>query len=399
MNLTETKTSFKSFLNNYYLTCFFYDFVWAYAIYAALFHLRGISIFQISILLAIWSLSGVLFEIPSGALADYGSRKKMLTVAPLIKSLCFVIWFFAGSNFYLFALGFIVWSVASSFVSGTVEAVLFDTLKHFGKSDEYEKYIGRKHFYLNISLAVAMLFGGLLAQINIGLPVILSVLPLFLSSVFASRLIEVPKAKSTEETKYFSYFKIAFKEIVSNKTLIYLFIYALIIAGIFGNLEEFDQLYYQSVHLPLFAFGIAGFIWSILIATTSNYAYKLKKYPFVYYLLSAISGIFLFVVSRFPSVPIIILLLFAYATVAPLKVLIESKVQKEIKSISRATVTSIVAFLEQAFGVILLLSFGLISRKWNIQAIYFTASMLLILFSIWSFFLRRIWNNHRERNL
>src|SRR3989304_2846791 len=133
MDQSRQKKPPKSFLKNYFLTSFFYDFVLAYAIYAALFHLKGISIFQISLLLAIWSLTSVLFEIPSGALADYGSRRKMLTYAPLIKAICFVIWFFAGSNFYLYMLGFTIWSIASSFVSGTTEAILYDTLNHYGK--------------------------------------------------------------------------------------------------------------------------------------------------------------------------------------------------------------------------------------------------------------------------
>ncbi len=42
--------SHKSFLRNCYLTCSFYDFVFAYAIYNLLFSRRGLPVFQISLI-------------------------------------------------------------------------------------------------------------------------------------------------------------------------------------------------------------------------------------------------------------------------------------------------------------------------------------------------------------
>ena len=384
---------YKKFLTNYYISGFLYDFVFAYAIYSVLFHIKGLSIPQISVLLAVWSFAAIIFEIPSGALADSSSRKKMLTYAPLIKSLCFVVWFFAGGNFYMYLLGFVLWSLASSLVSGTTQALLFDTLKHFDKSDDYEKAIGRKNFFTNISLAFSFLLGGALAYFSLELPVILSVLPLVASAYFAAKMLEVPKIKSTEETKYFSYIKTAFNEFRKSRALIYLMIYTLVLAGIFGNLEEFDQLYYQLVHLPIVYFGVVGFIWSIAIALTSDNAHKLKKYPVIYYLPSIISGIFLILVAKLPSIPMIILLVAAHAIVAPLRVLTESKIQREIKSISRATVTSIIAFLEQGFGGLLLLLFGLVSRIWNLQAIYLFAAIILLIFSAWSVSVKKLWKS------
>ena len=102
------QNKYKSFLRNYYLSSSLYDFIFAYAIYNVLFHIRGLSVFQISLLLALWAFMAMVLEIPSGALADYWSRKKLLVIAPLIKSICFVVWFFANGNFYLYARVFIL---------------------------------------------------------------------------------------------------------------------------------------------------------------------------------------------------------------------------------------------------------------------------------------------------
>lgn len=84
-------------MRNYFLACFFEDFVFAYAIYNVFFNIRGLSVFQISLLLGWWALTVLVFEIPAGTMADRWSRKKMLVLAPMIKSGCFIIWFFARS--------------------------------------------------------------------------------------------------------------------------------------------------------------------------------------------------------------------------------------------------------------------------------------------------------------
>lgn len=144
--------SYKSFLRYYYLSSFFFDFVFAYAIYNVLFNIRGLSVPQISILLAFWALMASLFEIPTGGLADSWSRKKMLVIAPIIKAICFVIWAFAGSNFYIYALGFVFWGLSSSLVSGTTQALLYDELVKFKKRGEYTKILGRRDFYFYISI-------------------------------------------------------------------------------------------------------------------------------------------------------------------------------------------------------------------------------------------------------
>lgn len=374
--------SFPSFLRHYYAASFFYDLIFAYAVYNVFFSLRGLSVWQISLLLAWWALAAMVMEIPTGALADSWSRKNMLTIAPLIKAVCFVIWFLANGNFYLFALGFTFWALSSSLVSGTTEAMLYDACSHAGEKDEYEKFLGRKKFYFNIALAISMILGGFMAYFKIEWAIILSVIPLLLSSFFAWRIPEVPKVQSTGEIHYLRHIKTAFGEIASNRILIYLTIYLLVIS-IFGSLEEFDQLYYQLAGLPLWAFGVAGFIWSMLNATGAFYAHKLKQTATLFYLLPFVSGLLLIFVAKYPSIPLIGLLLATYFLTTPLRIVVEGKIQHAIKTDSRATVTSTSALFINLFGVVVTLLFGWISTVWQLPAIYLSTAVLLIIFSGW----------------
>jgi MFS family permease len=387
---------YKKFLRNYYLTGFFDDFVFAYAIYNFFFKFNKLSIFQISLLLGWWTLNTLILEIPTGALADRWSRKKMLVLAPIFKSGCFLIWFFANGDFYLYALGFTFWAASESLVSGTTQALLYDHLKYFNRSKEYEKILGKKAFYSHVALAISLISGGFIAAYSLDLTIILSIIPLLLSALFAALIEEVLKQKSTEEIRYLEYIKIAFKEIKTNKILPYLFAYYNIIFITFGLLDEFDQLYFDLVKLPIFAFGIAGFMRSSFSAIGSYYAYLLKDKTWIYYLFPFLCAICLAIVASLPSVYIIILLFISFLLAAPLHVLMESKIQHNIKSISRATVTSINAFFLNLLGVLLAPIFGLISKIWNLQAIYLTVAIIQFIFTFWVFIVR---NRFTEKRL
>jgi MFS family permease len=346
------------------------------------------TIFQVSLLLGWWAFAVLVFEIPSGALADRWNRKKMLTLAPIIKSACFIIWFFAHGNFYLYGLGFMFWALSESFVSGTTQALLYDQLQYAKKTGDYERILGKKTFYSHLALAVSMISGGFIASHSLDWALLFSVIPLLFSAVFASLIKEVPKAKAAEEIRYHKHIKTAFHEIKGNHVLHYLFAYFGVVFVTFGTLEEFDQLYYHLVRLPIFAFGIAGFIWSSLNAVGAHYAYKLKDRAWVFYFFPLLSAVGIIVVARFPSVPIIGLLWFSYFLAAPLQVLIESKIQHNIKGSSRATVTSVNAFFLNLSGALLAPVLGFISKIWNLQAIYLSTGILLFVFAFWVFLVR-----------
>ncbi|HXK50591.1 MAG TPA: hypothetical protein PKW56_08990 [Clostridiales bacterium] len=378
-----TPDPYKTFIRNYLLSSSLYDFVFAYAIYNLLFSLRGLSVFEISLLLSWWALTAMLLEVPSGALADRWSRRKMLAAAPFIKAACFVIWYFSGSDIYLYGLGFLFWSAGSSMVSGTSEALLYDELKTFGRTEEYEQVFSRKKFYYHISLAVSTVTGGLIAYYDISLALLLSALPLLLSSYFAFRIKETERSQAHEETHYLEYIKLAYREVRSSDILKILFLYSLGIS-VFGDLEEFDQLYYQLSCLPVYAFGIAGFLWSLLNSIGSYHAHRLKNSVKAFYVLPLSSALLLIYTGFRPGLVGIGILLLSYFVSSPLKILVESRIQRNIRSIGRATVTSLSIFFINLSGVLLIPVYGTIGRIWGLAAIYVATGVFFAFFALWA---------------
>lgn len=119
----------------------FMDFVPLYAVYALLFQAEGLSESGISLLLAIWSVTGLVAEVPSGALADLMSRRLLLSVGSLLTGLAFASWLVVPT-FIGFATGFVLWGLGGAVASGTWESLVYDELAQRGATDRYAGIIG-----------------------------------------------------------------------------------------------------------------------------------------------------------------------------------------------------------------------------------------------------------------
>ncbi|MFE0724993.1 MFS transporter [Streptomyces rochei] len=125
-----------------YASAFCDEFVLLYPVYALLFSDTGLSVWQMSSLFALWSLTGVLLEVPSGAWADAVSRRLLLVLAPLLTAAGFALWVLVPS-YGAFALGFVLWGAGGALGSGALEALVYDELDRAGAADRYARVMGR----------------------------------------------------------------------------------------------------------------------------------------------------------------------------------------------------------------------------------------------------------------
>ncbi|MER6996376.1 MFS transporter [Streptomyces sp. NPDC000410] len=118
------------------------DFVLLYPVYALLFASHGLNTAEISSLFALWSLTGLLLEVPSGVWADVVSRRLMMVVGPLLSAAGFALWVLVPS-YAAFAAGFVLWGIGGSLRSGAMEALVHDELDRLGASSRYARVMGR----------------------------------------------------------------------------------------------------------------------------------------------------------------------------------------------------------------------------------------------------------------
>jgi len=130
-----------------------------FALYALLFAEHGLTTSQIGVLLAAWSVSAFLLEVPSGAWADLVDRRLLLIVSGAVYAVAFATWLLWPS-FWGFLVGFVLWSLSDSLRSGTYEAYLFDELTAAGRPDRYGPVKARAESVTVLVMAAAIGLAG-----------------------------------------------------------------------------------------------------------------------------------------------------------------------------------------------------------------------------------------------
>lgn len=105
---------------------------------------RDVDLAHIFYLSIVWSIATLLFEVPSGYLADRFGRKQTLLFGTFCLALSWIAMFFAH-GFPAFVIIFALMSASSSCFSGTEEAFLFDSLKELGEENHMTSHNGRLH--------------------------------------------------------------------------------------------------------------------------------------------------------------------------------------------------------------------------------------------------------------
>ncbi|MEV0692735.1 MFS transporter [Streptomyces sp. NPDC050388] len=167
MTLTSTRAPdprVRRLTTTLYGYAFLEDFVLLYPVYALLFSDTGLTVWQISSLFALWSVTGVLLEVPSGVWADAVSRRLLLWLGPLLTAAGFALWVLLPS-YGAFATGFVLWGAGGALASGALEALVYDELERLDAADRYARVMGRARAAGLVAVMAAMgLAGPVLAR-------------------------------------------------------------------------------------------------------------------------------------------------------------------------------------------------------------------------------------------
>jgi len=384
----------------YFLYKFVQHLVPVYPVYLLLFEAKGLSVQQISLLLAIWSVPIVLLEVPTGVLADIWNRRNMLVIGSLCKTAAYLLWFFS-EGFFLFAAGFILWGICESFVSGSEEALLYDSLKLEGEEGTFDRIYGKGNYYERIAVALSCLSGGFLAM-GLGMKLVLAVSVFFMavSTLIVLRFHEVNFYAGKSRRKYIeplrqgiTTLKDAIKLCTGNKLLFTVIAMFVTVIGVAGILDEYDSLIADRFGLNLGLVGIWTSVRYLLEAFGNRIAYRIK-HKLVRFgikdsfygigLVCIIAGVLLGLSGWFGSIALMPLYGLFYLLMSVAYVMQENYVQQKIEEQGRSTVHSVISLVHNlyAIGFFGLFSFILagisILDVLVIAAGYITALCLLI---------------------
>ena len=129
----------------------------------------GLSFTHIVVLEALYNLTTVLGEVPTGYVGDRIGRRNSLLVGTGLITVTLVAIAIA-STFLAFAVLFVCWSLGYNFRSGTEDAWVYETLADSDATDAFTRVRGRGQSIALTAGVGASLVGGYLGGIDLSLP-------------------------------------------------------------------------------------------------------------------------------------------------------------------------------------------------------------------------------------
>ncbi len=264
----------------------------------------SISFTQLGCIAAAATIASILTEIPGGIFADkYGKRLSLILASTF--AIIYGILLTIGNGFVPFLVAAIFYGIGGAFLSGTTEAMLYDTLTDLHRKKEYKKVSGRLSFLTLLTSAAVLSITPLVYEYNQKLPFIISVAFFAISFVAAYLTTEPPK--TAEETiiapqlQFSRHLGEAFRQIRSIpyvSSIILLFTVVTIFWYIFG---DYAQPLLQLSGLNIIYFGLFYTVLRVLSGLASEIAHWLDGY---FTIMQSIAGMLCIILIGFITVSI-----------------------------------------------------------------------------------------------
>ena len=235
---------------------------------------HGLSIRDIFVLQVIFSLVIVVFEVPSGYFADRWGRKLSIILG-LVGGAVGFLFFWLYPGFVGFMLGEMAMGLGASLLSGSKDALLYETLLEDKNESNYSKIQGRQFALGNVSEAIASLTGtGLAVAVSLEAVFFWQWIIFGLGIPLTFFLIEPKVHKETETPHIMS----TLKEFASGKR--YLLYLSLLSGGLSAatlSMVWFTQPYWRSLGIDLAHFG---YLWAglqLCVGLGAISAYRLEQ--------------------------------------------------------------------------------------------------------------------------
>lgn len=127
---------------------------------------RGLSLVAIGLCESVFHVSSFLFEVPSGMLADRFSYRRMLILSRCCALISSVMMLTSGS-FICFAVSFVFSAWGYNLQSGTLEALLYESLIESGAEKQWPRVSSRLNIVIEIASSGGLLIAGTMVNWNL----------------------------------------------------------------------------------------------------------------------------------------------------------------------------------------------------------------------------------------
>ena len=178
-----------------YILTFLAECYWP-SVAALFFYLRYFSFAQIAILWAIQAATANILEVPTGAFADIVGRKTSIALSFVVGAISLLIFPFTTA-FWVFVILEMMKGLGNALYSGSMEALVYDSLKEEGKENNYPKVAANFETVNWASWALSAIGGGYLYYWQYQSPWLIQGVMFIVAAILAIKLVE-PKIDSVK---------------------------------------------------------------------------------------------------------------------------------------------------------------------------------------------------------
>jgi MFS family permease len=328
---------------------------------------RGFSLAQYTALDAVWYVSTLVFEVPTGVVTDRYGKKVSLLVAAALQSFSLFILAIA-KTFLLMIISYVLWGLASSFETGTTDAFVYDSLKQINREEDYGRVRGRITTLTLLAAALGSVLAGYLAGIRLALPIILTAsIALLLCPIIL--FFREPAVSDVREPSHLLHIRESIRYVSYHRLVALLIVYSSILATAVWGLHDFYQPLLRSFGIPVERIGLLYLLFRLsgmVGARLSDPVYKVMGSFSIYLIpLCFVAAVFC---MGFLITPWVIVCVFViYFTEGFYYPIANTLLNKNLPSGKRATIISIGSVLSCLMGAVLYPSLGKIADVFSLQ--------------------------------
>jgi len=356
---------------------------------------KGLSLFEIGLMEAIFHITSFTMEIPTGIIADLLGRKTSRVLGRLVAILSTILMIFSSSTLG-FAISFIFSALSYNLETGAGDALVFDSMKEIGEEGKYMKVKGKVEVMFQIANAMALPLGGYIAMLDYGnvykLAMIVGVVTFLQSLSFVEPTVGKVAPRENPLATFVHQLKDSFSVIRQSKQLSFLIImsesFAVFATTTFFYIQNFLLMNGRSQ----FRIGLVLAIGALLSALAASQAHRLeKKFGYKktlsFVLIAGVFFLWLMVTGTYSELGIIGL----SAIEAVEYVVMSDYINRLIPSERRATILSMQSMVFSFFMIIIFPIVGLVGDLFNLQISFMMIAALSTLVSF--IMLRKISKN------
>lgn len=327
---------------------------------------RGLTLAQIFLLEAMFELMFIVFEVPTGVVADRWGRKFSILLGA-IGSVGAVALFAFAPSFWWVALSYFVWAISITLMSGADTAFLHDSLAAQRREGEFARVIGRGNACATGAFMVSATIGAPLAALtNLTVPVVASIGLAALTVPVVLAFHEPRRRETGPKPGYFQLMRHGVGYALSRPRLRAVIVLGALVQGLSFAVMTMTQPFLSHHGVPIGAFGLL--ITALSISAMSGallshrIAARLGARSAIYAAcgLIAVAALVLGVVDAFGAFVAFAFLRFGLATFFPI---VSELVNRDSTDDIRATVASMTTMGTSVTGAVAKPAMGAIADR------------------------------------